>query len=147
MTHICICNLTIIGSDNGLSPSRRQAIIWTKTGILLIRPLRTNFSEIWSEIYTFSLKKMHLKRSGKWLPFCLGLNVLNNLEASQDSQSCTTRIASVWEATGGLPTMQIFASTAGYHSQPSAPTSSPARHQMTANANGLTHKAMLCFVG
>ena len=39
-------NYAIIGSDNGLSPGRRQAIIWTNTGILLIRPLGTNFSEI-----------------------------------------------------------------------------------------------------
>ena len=31
--------LTIIGSDNGLSPRRRQAIIWTNAGILLSRPL------------------------------------------------------------------------------------------------------------
>ena len=30
VTHICIGNLTIIGSDNDLSPGRRQAIIWTK---------------------------------------------------------------------------------------------------------------------
>ena len=30
------CKLTIIGSDNGLSPGRRQAIIWTNAGILLI---------------------------------------------------------------------------------------------------------------
>ena len=29
MTHICVSKLTIIGSDNGLSPGRRQAIIWT----------------------------------------------------------------------------------------------------------------------
>ena len=29
VTHICICKLTIIGSDNGLLPRRRQAIIWT----------------------------------------------------------------------------------------------------------------------
>ena len=28
--------LTIIGSDNGLSPGRRQAIIWTNAGISLI---------------------------------------------------------------------------------------------------------------
>ena len=28
-THICVGKLTIIGSDNGLSPGRRQAIIWT----------------------------------------------------------------------------------------------------------------------
>ena len=45
VTHICVSNLTIIGSDNGLSPGRRQAIIWTNTGILLIGPLRTNFNE------------------------------------------------------------------------------------------------------
>ena len=30
MTQICVGKLTIIGSDNGLSPGRRQAIIWTK---------------------------------------------------------------------------------------------------------------------
>ena len=36
VTHICISKLTIIGSDNGLSPGRRQAIIWTNAGILLI---------------------------------------------------------------------------------------------------------------
>ena len=44
--------LTIIGSDNGLSPGRRQAIIWTNAGtcILLIGPLGTNFSEILIEI-------------------------------------------------------------------------------------------------
>ena len=31
-------NLPIIGSDNGLSPGRRQAIIWTNAAILSIRP-------------------------------------------------------------------------------------------------------------
>ena len=63
VTHICVGKLTIIGSDNGLSSGRRQAIIWTNGGILLIRPLGTNFSEIRSEIHTFSFKKMHLKMS------------------------------------------------------------------------------------
>ena len=77
VTHICIGNLTTIGSDNGLSPGRRQAIIWTKAGILLIWPLGTNFSEILIGIQTFSFKKMHLKMSSaKCRPFCLGLNVL-----------------------------------------------------------------------
>ena len=80
VTHICVSKLTIIGSDNGLSPGRRQAIIWTNAGILLIRTLGTNFSEILSAIHTFSLKKMHLKMSSaKWRPFCLGLNVLTSL--------------------------------------------------------------------
>ena len=50
VTHICIGKLTIIGSDNGLLPGRRQAIIWTNDGILLIGPLGTNFSEILIEI-------------------------------------------------------------------------------------------------
>ena len=77
MRHICVSKLTIIGSDNGLSPSRRQAIIWTNGGILLIRNLGTNFSETLSEIYTFSFKKICLKMaSGRRRPFFLGLNVL-----------------------------------------------------------------------
>ena len=77
VTHICVSDLTIIGSDNGLSPGQRQAIIKTNDGILLIRPLGTNFSEILIEILIFSLKKMRLKvSSAKRRPFCLGLNVL-----------------------------------------------------------------------
>ena len=78
MTHICVGNLTITGSDNGLSPD--QAIIWTNAGILLIGSLRTNFSEILIGFQTFSFKKMYLKMSSaKWRPFCLGLKVLNLL--------------------------------------------------------------------
>ena len=78
--HICVSNLNIIGPDNGVSPGRRQAIIWTNAGILLIGPLGTNFSEILIEIHTFSFKKMHFKlSSGKWRPFCLGLNVLGSV--------------------------------------------------------------------
>ena len=77
VTHICVGNLTTIGSDNGLSPGRRQAIIWTNAGILLIGPLGTNFSELLIVIHTFSFSKMHLKMaSAKWRPFCLCLNVL-----------------------------------------------------------------------
>ena len=77
MTHICVGNLTIIGSDNGLSPGRRQAIIWTNAGILLTGPLGTNFIEILIAILTFSFKKIRLKvSSAKWRPFCLGINVL-----------------------------------------------------------------------
>ena len=90
MTHISAGHLTIIGSDNGLSPGRRQAIIWTNAGILLIWLLGTNFSEILIEIHILPFKKMHLKMSsGKWRPFCLGLNVLTRSGAicRQPSQS------------------------------------------------------------
>ena len=40
VTHTYVDNLTIISSDNGLSPGRRQAIIWATIGILA-----TNVSE------------------------------------------------------------------------------------------------------
>ena len=77
VTHICVSKLTIIGSDNGLSPDRRQAIIRTNAEILPIGPLRTKLSDILIAIRIFSFKKMHLKMlSGKWRPRCLGLNVL-----------------------------------------------------------------------
>ena len=77
VTHICVSKLTIIGPDNGLSPGRRQTIVWTNAGILLIGPLVTNFSEILIKIHTFLFKKMHFKMSsGKLRPFCLGLDVL-----------------------------------------------------------------------
>ena len=74
---ICVSKLTIIGSDNGLSPGGRQAIICTNAGILLIGPLGTNFSEILIKIHIFSFKKMHLNMSSeKWRPLCLGLDEL-----------------------------------------------------------------------
>ena len=74
VTHICVDNIIIIGSYKGLSPYRRQAIIWTNAEILLIEPLGTNFSEILIEIRTFLFTKIHLKMlSAKWRPFCLSL--------------------------------------------------------------------------
>ena len=88
VTHISVCKLTIIGSDNGLSPGRRQAIIWINAGISLIRTLATNFSEILIEVYAFSCKKMNLKlSSGNWRPFCLGLNVVTHYKALMGSSS------------------------------------------------------------
>ena len=61
MTHICVSKLTTVGSDNGLAPGRRQAIIWADAGILSSWPLDTNFCETLTEIHTFSLIKMYLK--------------------------------------------------------------------------------------
>ena len=70
VTHICVGNLIIVGSDNGLAQI-------TNAGILLIEPLETNFSEILIKIHTFIFNEMHLKTSSaNRRPFCLGLNVL-----------------------------------------------------------------------
>ena len=53
LTHIYVGNLTIICSDNGLSPGRCQTIIWIVAGLLSIGPLRTYFNEIWNKIQQF----------------------------------------------------------------------------------------------
>ena len=61
------------GSENGLLPIRRQAIISTNTVLLSIRPLGTNFSENLIIMKNFSFTKMHLKTSSaKWRSFCPG---------------------------------------------------------------------------
>ena len=71
-------NRSIICPENGLSPDRRQAIIWTDDGIFLTGPLGTMFREIMNKIHAFSFKIMYLKMSsGKWQPSCLSLNMLN----------------------------------------------------------------------
>ena len=61
VTHICVRKLTIIGSDNDLSPDRHQAIISTCAGMLLIEPLGTNFNEFFIEIKISSLTNFNLK--------------------------------------------------------------------------------------
>ena len=78
---ICISKLNINGSDNGLSPGQRPAIIWTSACKLLIRLLTTGFSEILSKVHTFSFKKLHLKTSSaKWRQICVGINVLTYIK-------------------------------------------------------------------
>ena len=90
-THICVSNLSIIGSDNGLLSGQRQAIICNNAGILLIGTLGTNFSGVLSKIHTFSSKKVHLKMTSvKCQPFCLGLNVFTLLVLE-----CSTRTGSI----------------------------------------------------
>ena len=103
-THLCVSNLTIIGSDNGLSPDRRQAIIWTNAGILSIRPLGTNFSEILTRNNIFSFKKMHLKiLSGKSQPFCLGVNVIMGCCQLAENSVSKTILTCKWQNPIGWP--------------------------------------------
>ena len=62
--------LTIIGSDDGLSPGRRQGIIWTSAVISLTGPVGINFREILIEIHTTSVTKLQLKMSSvRWRTF------------------------------------------------------------------------------
>ena len=59
LRHICVNKLAVIGSDNGLSPGRRQTVIWTNAGILLFVTLGTNFTETWST--SIFIQEMHWK--------------------------------------------------------------------------------------
>ena len=64
-------NLVSIGSDNGLSPIRRKAIIYTSSELLSIGPFGINLSEILIKIQNFTFTEMHMKISfPKWRPFC-----------------------------------------------------------------------------
>ena len=78
VTQICVSDLIIIGSDNGLPAGPRQAIIWPNAGIILTAQLEIYFNELLIEIQTFLSMIMNLKMSsGKWRLFRLGLNVLS----------------------------------------------------------------------
>ena len=68
---------------------RRQSIVWSNAGTLLLGPLVTNLSENLIKILTFSFMKMQLKvLSAKWHPFCLGLNVLKYLLITIHADMC-----------------------------------------------------------
>ena len=114
VTHICVSDLTSIGSDNGLLPGRRQAIIRTNAGTLLIRPSGTNFSEFVVEILIFSFKKMRLKvLSAKSRPFCLGLNELTCLVMKPEYSYRTVSIKTclfylTWKDLHGRFTIYIY---------------------------------------
>ena len=69
-------DMTIIGSDNGLSPGRRQALIWTNAELLLNGPIGTNFREFWIKFLTFSFKKMRLKVSSSCRPLDVAIVLL-----------------------------------------------------------------------
>ena len=102
MAHICVGELNIIASDNGLSPGRRQAIIWTNDGILFIEPLGTKFNEILIEIHKFLFMKMHLRMSSaKRRPFCLGPNVLLFGTSSAASSSNIALNREAWQSSDG----------------------------------------------
>ena len=109
VTHICVSKLTIIASDNGLSPGRRQANIWNNAGILSIGLLWTNFSEILIEILTFSFRKMRFKVSSILSrPQCVKINYIyekHMLEFQKFHCRCDG------DCNGSLPQPIIFFST------------------------------------
>ena len=83
-----------IGSDNGLVPNRRQAIILTNADRIhwrIYAALRV--FEINNKVFDyakqlFSFKDMHFKMSSaKWRSFCLGLNVSTKVSGYRNHQA------------------------------------------------------------
>ena len=107
VTHICVGKLTIFGSDNGLSPGQRQAIIWTSAGILLIGPLGTNFSEILIKFKHFHSRKSIWKcrlRSGVHLsrPQCVNNILKNRVSIGSDNGLWPVQRQAIIETNAGL---------------------------------------------
>ena len=116
--HIWVGKLAIIGSYNGLSPGRRQAIIWTTAGILLIEPLGTNFSQILIGIQIFSFTKMRLKMSSaKWRSFWLGLNALKQPTTPRSCRPvwCLARFTTCSQARSYPVSDEIRLTTISHH--------------------------------
>ena len=74
MTHICVGKLTIISSDNGLSPGRRLAIIWNNAGMFLIglfvKEIRFNFEKKYIQWHYASHYLLNLKSEFGFLMIC-----------------------------------------------------------------------------
>ena len=100
VTHVCVSTLTIIGSDNGLSPGRCQTILWTN-GVLLIRTSVTNFSEPSAKfIYFHSIKciwKCRLQNGGHFVSASMCLyHTLTSCVNSADTYTCITLQTHPW---------------------------------------------------
>ena len=91
VTHICVGYLTIIGSDNGLSPDRRQAITWTNAGILLFRPFETNFSEILIKIRNIFIQGNALENF-----VCETAGILSRPQCVKMDPGCSLSQAPTW---------------------------------------------------
>ena len=114
VTHICVGNLTIFGSDNDLSSGRHQAIILTNARILLIGPLETKCTEILVEIYTFSFKEMHGENSPNILLYIYMFSSINSMIQALASPSCgsigagnSRTINTVWRSNRVLTNMHL----------------------------------------
>ena len=68
VTHICASKWDYHGSDNGLSPARRQPIIWTYCESVVWEITRVKSI---TKYHNFYFRNFIGKRRQKWRPFCL----------------------------------------------------------------------------
>ena len=66
----------------GLVPIVYQAVTRTNPDLLSIGPSGTTFSEIWSKMWTFSLKRLLLNMSTRYWAFCLSMLISHQITRS-----------------------------------------------------------------
>ena len=92
-----------IGSCNGLSPVKYQAITWTNVDSWSIWPWGAYFNEILFENQMFSFKKLHLKMpSDKWQTFCSSFSMWHHKQVTSPTCSTTSVPHTVPEPLGLL---------------------------------------------
>ena len=99
-------NRVNIGSDNGMSPVQRQAIIRTNAGLLSVGLLGTNFHDLRIGIQSFSFKKMHLKVSsakiaailsrGRWVNSSQSHDAIIELCQNNGTISTESSLSPIW---------------------------------------------------
>ena len=145
--HISPVNQVSIGSDNGLSPIRLEAVIWTSAGLLSIGPVGRNFSEILTKIQNFSVTKIHLKIPfAKWRPFYAGGNEFTlHISFSVQTRVKVSRIISHpgWESSGykGFPNDIAVIELAS-----SAQTSSAYIGTVSLASSGQNFEGSTCYI-
>ena len=77
-----------IGSDNGLSPVRRQAIIWNNAAILPIRPEGTYFSEILPKIKKVFIHGNAIEKCLFWGSISVDCELQNGRHFADDIFKC-----------------------------------------------------------
>ena len=98
MTHKCVTkslNLPPLVSGNGLSPGRRQTIIWANAGIVLIGTLKTNLSEIFNQNWYIFIQENAFENIVWKMAAILSRPqcIKKNVQASM----CRSQLLLVWE--------------------------------------------------
>ena len=84
--HICVNKLTMIVSDNCLSPGRRQAVMWSNPGIFFNG---TNLRDISIKIHIFFHSRLHALNALKYV-VCEIAAILSRLQCVNQGNKKTT---------------------------------------------------------
>ena len=109
-------NWVSVSLDNGLSLDRRQTIIWTSAGLLLIGLMAAQFSGICIEVHPYSFKGMQFKmceNGGHFVPASMDSMVFCTSKISYPETLTLTRIM-YWSGSAFTNNPWCLRSRSGY---------------------------------